>query len=109
MFKAIDIDPQKFKETQDKIEIARNACRDLRKAYPEDATEYLVALDEPERTSYKIYDWKPESADESIWLVNEMAGPGNPLENDDESTIVQAFRAKEYFHVLSYQKTFETR
>ena len=104
LFKAIDVDPQKFKETQDLIERAKKICRDLRKNYPEEAVEYLVALDEPERTSYKIYDWKPESADESIWLINEMAGPGNPLENDDDSTIVQAFRAKRYFPRLIVPK-----
>ena len=104
LFKAVDVDPQKFRETQNQIEVAKKLCRDMRQTYPADAVEYLVAMDEPERTSYKIYDWKPESPDESIWLVNEMAGPGNPLENDVDSTIVHAFRAKRYFPRLIVPK-----
>jgi uncharacterized protein len=97
LFKALDVDPQKVKETQDLIENAKKLTKDVRAGYPDDVAEYFVAIDEPERTSYKIYDWKPESADDSIWLINETTRQGNPLESDDESTIVQAFRAKRYF------------
>ncbi|NKL23488.1 HD domain-containing protein [Rhizobium leguminosarum] len=57
---------------------------------------YYVALDEPSRTSYKGYDFNPDSPDESIWLTG--AGKRDrPLEDDPDSVIVKALRGKTYF------------
>lgn len=61
-----------------------------------DIAPYYVALDEPSRTSYKGYDFNPDSPDESIWLT----GSGKidrPLEDDPDSVIVKALKGKTYF------------
>ncbi|MND72375.1 deoxyguanosinetriphosphate triphosphohydrolase-like protein [compost metagenome] len=61
-----------------------------------DLAPYYVALDEPSRTSYKGYDFNPDSPDESIWLTG--AGKRDrPLEDDPDSVIVKALKGKTYF------------
>ncbi|WP_157944572.1 HD domain-containing protein [Mangrovicella endophytica] len=58
--------------------------------------ELYVAVDDPSRTSYKGYNYTPESPDESIWLT----GGGErdlPLEDVSNSAIVNAFKQKTYF------------
>lgn len=96
LFKTIPIDPQKVQETNRKIEDAKSMTRELYRDVADDAAKHFVLVDEPDRTSYKIYDWKAEAADESIWLIGGNK-PARPLEADDESTIVNAFRNKRYF------------
>lgn len=62
----------------------------------EEFASYYVALDEPSRTSYKGYDFNPDSPDESIWLTG--AGKRDrPLEDDPDSVIVKALKGKTYF------------
>jgi hypothetical protein len=98
LFKAIEVDPQSFNKTQTLL----NKARDLtREHYPAaegwtDADTYFVRYDDPTRTSYKVYDWRPESAADSIWLVGDGI-PAIPLENDENISIVQAFKQKRYF------------
>lgn len=96
LFKTIPIDPQKIQETNKRIDDAKSITRRLYPDIAQDAEQYFVMVDEPDRTSYKTYDWKAETSDESIWLVGGVKRP-SPLELDDESTIVTAFRSKRYF------------
>jgi len=94
LFKTIPIDIQKVQETQKKIDDAKSLTREICKS--DEAAHHFVLVDEPSRTSYKTYDWRAEAVDESIWLVGGIKPP-TPLEADDESTIVSAFRNKRYF------------
>jgi HD superfamily phosphohydrolase len=96
LFKAIDLGDMPFPALKELEERARDETRKLYSDFPGETPDYFVAYDEPDRTSYKIYDWRAESADDSIWLV-EDSGEEHPLESDHESTIVQAFKNKRYF------------
>ncbi|NWG26338.1 MAG: HD domain-containing protein [Pseudorhodoplanes sp.] len=98
LFKAIEVDPQNFTKTQTLLNKAKELTLEL---YPEaegwhSSQEHFVRYDDPTRTSYKVYDWRPESTADSIWLVAED-GSATPLENDEKSPIVQAFKGKRYF------------
>lgn len=62
---------------------------------------YYVVVDTPDRTSYKIYDWRSESPDESIWLTGDDRDP-KPVEEDPQSTIVAGLKATRYFQRLVF-------
>lgn len=62
----------------------------------EDNVDLYVCEDGPNRTSYKTYDWKPESANESIWIMGETGEP-EPLEECSQSKIVQGLKQTKYF------------
>jgi HD superfamily phosphohydrolase len=96
LFKAIELKDMGFTELKAFEARAKEATRRRYAAFPPEVGDYFVAYDDPQRTSYKTYDWRPESADDSIWLVEDN-GEEHPLEADDESTIVQALRNKRYF------------
>lgn len=95
LFKSISVDPQDYLKVE---KLKMGAIEVCKKEYPgcPDAAEYFVLYDDPNRTSYKRYDWNPESAGESIWLVGEGADPC-PLEDEASSTIAQSFKAARYF------------
>jgi HD superfamily phosphohydrolase len=96
LFKAIDLKDMGFPTLKSLEEKAKAMTKELYSTFPPEVVDYFVAYDGPERTSYKIYDWRPESADDSIWLVDD-SGEEHPLEGDHDSTIVQAFKNKRYF------------
>jgi len=108
LFKAIDLKDMGFTELKAFEEKAKAATKELYPTFPPDAADYFVSYDGPERTSYKIYDWRPESADDSIWLVEDN-GAEHPLEGDHGSTIVQAFKNKRYFPRLIVPEEVRTR
>ncbi|MBZ0217701.1 MAG: hypothetical protein K8F25_14175, partial [Fimbriimonadaceae bacterium] len=62
----------------------------------EGVENFFVLYDDPSRTSYKRYNWKAESPSESIWLVDPKREP-TPLEDDEESLIVQSFKKSTWF------------
>jgi uncharacterized protein len=98
LLKGIEVDQGEFR----KCEELKSKAKDLvRKLYPSipDAADYFVLTDDPSRISYKGYDFKPESHDESIWLVGKGKQP-TPLENDSDSHIIQAFKSKRFFSRL---------
>lgn len=68
-----------------------------------DAGAYLVAIDEPSRTSYKGYDFGRDAFDESIWLTGDGKAD-RPLEDTDESKIVSALKQVRYFPRLVVPK-----
>lgn len=96
LFKTIPVDPQQFRDTQQREETAKEYVRRYYADLSGDVAQYFVIYDDPARTSYKRYDWSAESAEESIWLLG-SGKPARPLEDDEESTIVQAFRSRRYF------------
>lgn len=61
-----------------------------------DNVDYYICTDEPSRTSYKKYDWKPDSWNDSIWII-EDGGSAEPLEDYERSKIVQGLKATNYF------------
>jgi hypothetical protein len=68
-----------------------------------DNVDFYVYDDEPSRTSYKTYDWKADSANESIWIIEE-GGKAHPLEDFGRSKIVQGIKDARYFPRLMMPK-----
>lgn len=95
LLKTIEVDQTDFRRTSALMEQAKVLVARMYPDAPE-AVEHFVLYDEPSRTSYKRYDWKSESRDESIWLVGRGKKEA-PLEDDDDSTIIQSFKSKRYF------------
>lgn len=101
LFKAIEVDPRRYNSLQ---RLVRRAEDRVLKALPyvdRSTVGYYVQVDEPERLSYKRYDWRNENPDESIWIVD---GPGEsagamPIEKEP-SSILSALQTKKYFHRL---------
>jgi HD superfamily phosphohydrolase len=110
--KAIDVDPHKYNTLQrlqkraEELVLVRLPHVDRR------TVGYYVSVDEPERTSYKLYDWRNERADESIWIVDGPAAAAGatasgatpttgarPIEKEP-SSIITALQTKKYFHRL---------
>jgi uncharacterized protein len=78
---------------------AREMAAKLYRNFANDAKDYFVVLDGPARTSYKMYDWKPASQANSIWLVDD-SGDGNPIEDYKESRLVDGLKQTRYFERL---------
>ena len=77
-------------------------------SYVNDKTvDYYVSIDEPERTSYKRFDWRSEDADETIWLIGEGPKP-TPIDENRQSKIVAALKETKYFHRLIFPKEIES-
>lgn len=68
-----------------------------------DNVNFYVCPDDPHRTSYKTYDWKPDSANDSIWIM-EDGGKAEPLEDHGRSKIVQGLKETKYFPRLTMPK-----
>ncbi len=117
IFKTWDLDLNRLEswedyETMNKaLEVARKLVKsDL--GVTEDEVNYYVHRDEPSRTSYIRYDWKPEAADRSIWIIDET-GAAQPIEAADHSEIVLALKKKRYFPRIAFpaeirQKLYKT-
>lgn len=61
-----------------------------------DDAAFYCALDNPDRLSYKQYTWRPESAEDSIW-VRRKSGEQCPLEDYDQSKLVGALKERRFF------------
>lgn len=68
LFKSVDLEPTKIKELLALQEKATDLTRKWLGA-DEELVSYYLLLDDPDRTSYKRYDWKTESRRDSIWMV----------------------------------------
>ncbi len=90
LLKSIEVDETNYvkvnKLHNQAIELTKSMYKNI-----EGAENHLVAFDSPTRTSYKRYNWKPESDSESIWLLDGNGGP-LPLEDFEGSPIIQSFR-----------------
>lgn len=96
LFKSVDLDPFKIKEFLELQGKAREATKQWLGG-DEALVDYYLMLDDPDRTSYKRYDWKAESRKESIW----MRGAGRadaPIEEEGESNLIEALKKTRLFH-----------
>lgn len=93
---------QDFKKFDDLLDNARELAVAKISYINWDNVDYYVCQDDPSRTSYKTYDWRPDSANDSIW-INEK-GLVRPLEDHGRSNIVQALKDKWYFPRLMVPK-----
>lgn len=101
LFKAIDVDPRKYNLLQRMQKEAETLVLNNLSHVDKNSVHYYVSVDEPERLSYKRYDWRNQSPDESIWIVD---GPDHtagalPIEKEP-SSILSALQTKKYFHRL---------
>ncbi len=99
--KAIDVDPRKYNTLQRLQKRAEELVLARLPHVDRSTVAYYVSVDEPERVSYKRYDFRNERADESIWIVDrpgELAG-ATPIEKEPTS-IISALQTKKYFHRL---------
>jgi HD superfamily phosphohydrolase len=62
----------------------------------ENSVDYYVCEDAPERTSYKAYNWKPESSSESIWIMTGR-DQGEPIEDVERSAILKGLKQTHHF------------
>ncbi len=101
LFKALEVDPRKYNSLQ---RLQKRAEELVRKQLPHvDRTtvQYYVCVDEPERLSYKRYDWRNENPDESIWIVDGPSSSASAVPIEKEaSSIIAALQTVKYFHRL---------
>ncbi len=96
LLKTIPFDISKYKDSQSLIDRAKARIAEL---YGTEALDYYLMVDEPSRTSYKSYNWRPDTPVDSIWLIG-GGGKPIPLEDEDENEVVRAFKVKKYFRRL---------
>ena len=70
LFKAIDVDPRKYNRMQRLQKRAEELVRAQLPHVTPTTVQYYVSVDEPERVSYRRYDWRNADPDESIWIVD---------------------------------------
>lgn len=93
LFKTQDVDPMHHNELVRLKRIAKELVIKHLTHVSEETVDYYVAVDEPNRTSYRRYDWRSEEQDESIWMVGE-GRRASPIEEDSRSKIVTALKDK---------------
>lgn len=94
LLKAIPIKSVNFNATNALKERAEAATKDVLGSA--ELVPYYVTVDDQSRTSYKDYDFTPESFDESIWLTGGDM-PDGPLEEEPGSAIVKALKGQMHF------------
>ncbi|WP_437309612.1 HD domain-containing protein [Sorangium sp. So ce388] len=99
LFKTIDVDAAQRKILDKLEDYAKLLTKDALSHVDDSTVDYYVSVDEPDRTSYKRYDWRSESPDESIWLIGDGRDP-KPIEDNPQSKIVWALKDTKYFHRL---------
>lgn len=108
LFKTIDVDAAQHKRLTQVMERAKELTKSALPHVTDKTIDYYVSLDEPDRTSYKRFDWRSEYPDESIWLVGEGRDP-TPIDDNAQSKIVAALKDTKYFHRLILPKEVETK
>ncbi len=100
LFKTMDVDPSQTRRLDRLKDLARALTRRTLPHVDASTVDYYVTVDEPSRTSYKLYDWLSPGSDESIWL---QGGSGKPqaIEHED-SEMIAALKRKRYFHRLVF-------
>jgi HD superfamily phosphohydrolase len=94
--KTVEVPDEKYRELQRLERRAADLTRETLSFVDEKSVRFYVLVDEPERTSYKQYDWRTEEPDESIWIVG-MPTPPTPVEKYASSKIVQGLKDTRYF------------
>jgi HD superfamily phosphohydrolase len=112
-FLAQDYDPYAMSKFQRKCEdsIAELVCREIGnpRISVQDALDYYVIVDDPERVGYKTYNWGASEAtgilkDESIWLFNSSEEHANPvpIENETGNGIFTALKGIKHFNRMMF-------
>jgi hypothetical protein len=97
--KTIEVRDEKYQEVKRLEERAAVFTRETLGFVDEKSVHFYVLVDQPERTSYKQYDWRTEQPDESIWIV-ESPHKATPVEKYESSRIVQGLKETNYFSRL---------
>lgn len=107
LFKTIDVDPRRYNVLKRLQRRAEELVQKRLSHVDRKTVSYYVAVDEPERLSYKRYDWRNQSPDDSIWIVDDgegssaTAGRAAPVPIEKEpSSIIAALASVKYFHRL---------
>lgn len=100
LLKTMEVDPSRTKRLDRLKDLARSLTRTSLRHVDAGTVDHYVTVDEPSRTSYKLYDWLSPRPDESIWL---NGGGQKPcaIENED-SEMIAALKKKRYFHRLVF-------
>jgi HD superfamily phosphohydrolase len=93
--KTVEVPDEKYRELKRLEERAADLTIETLRFVDETSVRFYVLVDEPERTSYKQYDWRTEQEDESIWIVG-LPNP-IPVEKYASSKIVQGLKDTRYF------------
>ena len=106
LFKAIDVDPRKYNRMQRLQKRAEELVLSHLSHVDRKTVSYYVSVDEPERVSYRRYDWRNADPDESIWVVDNdgqhtssQATAAQPIDKEP-SSIIAALQTAKYFHRL---------
>lgn len=104
LFKTTDLDSKKLKEVNRLIDRAKELTIETLPEICQKTVHYYVSVDEPNRTSYKRYNFKPEEgAAESIWIVGDNRTP-NPIEVEAETKLIPALLNAFHAQRLIYPK-----
>ena len=108
LFKAKDFDPLKFGEANELIGRAERLAIDRLEHVDDMTVKYYVNVDEPFRTSYRRYDFKPEEgATESIWIIGDNRTP-QPIEEEEGTRLVTALVDAFHAHRLIFPEEIAT-
>ena len=99
LFKTINLSDERPKNIMALVERAKQHARKSFGYLTDETVDYYVMIDEPSRTSYKSYNWSPESADDSIWLIGKGKEP-RPIEAERERSVLEGLRQQRYFSRL---------
>jgi HD superfamily phosphohydrolase len=99
LFKTVEVDASAVKKLERLRAFASDATAKTLPHVDSTTVGYYVTVDEPSRTSYKLYDWRTTAPDESIWIVSGQSA--EPIEKLDNQ-IIGALRNKKYFHRMIF-------
>jgi HD superfamily phosphohydrolase len=97
LFKAVDIDLMDHSGSTATIDRAQELTKKLLPFVTDNTVGFYVGVDTPSRTSYRRYDWRSETPDESIWIADPPAGKPFPIEENRDSKIVAAMKDTKFF------------
>lgn len=101
IFKSIDLDSKHFKRANLLKERAEELAIAMLPHVTRETVNYYVSVDEPSRTSYKRYNFKPDGASESIWIMGDKR-EAKPIEEDEGTKLVPALIDAYHAHRLIY-------
>lgn len=100
-FKFIEVDPRNASEIHRLTSYAERTTLSELTYVDSEALDLYVTIDEPSRTSYKRYDWRSETPDESIWLIG-GSQKSVALENEEGNSIIDGLKRTNYLHRIIF-------
>ena len=102
LFKSTDLNPRNFNDADRLKEKAKELTISKCSHVTRETVKYYVSVDEPSRTSYRRYNFKPnEGAAESIWIMGDKRDP-KPIEEEEGTKLVPALINAYHAHRLIY-------